>query len=166
MYKKTHIPNKLFLRVWDAPGTLPDHPGWILGQNIEVKNKSENRKSEKCHVLLCLTSFGSRNVKMSCFCLQISDPEARDHMGQGAPDRALFGSQAWSLAPGFPGPYGPWPLGSRPIFARQKHDICNVSSFFQSCSWTLAQCMPKSVVHAPACLSLLHICSFRRPYPW
>ena len=30
---------------------------------------------------------------------------------------------AWSLAPGFPGPDGPWPLGSRPIFARQKHDI-------------------------------------------
>ena len=24
---------------------------------------------------------------------------------------------------GFPGPYGPWPLGSRPIFVWQKHDI-------------------------------------------
>ena len=26
-----------------APKTLPDHPGWILGQNIEVKKKSKHR---------------------------------------------------------------------------------------------------------------------------
>ena len=51
---------------------------------------------------------------------QAWDPKRAHGLAQD-PDRALFGPQAWSLAPGFPGPYGPWPLGSRPIFARQKH---------------------------------------------
>ena len=27
----------LFKGAWDTHGTLTDHPGWILGQNIEVK---------------------------------------------------------------------------------------------------------------------------------
>ena len=31
-------------RVQDTPKTLPDLPGWILGQNIEVNNKSKVRQ--------------------------------------------------------------------------------------------------------------------------
>ena len=61
---------------------------------------------------------------------------AREPRGQGpslAPEKgavrawagpcALFGSKAWPLGLGFPGPYGPWPLGSRPKFARRKNDM-------------------------------------------
>ena len=43
--------------------------------------------------------------------------------GPGTISAVSTPDQAWSLAPGFPGPHGPWSLGSRPIFARQKHDI-------------------------------------------
>ena len=40
MYKTRTFTNSL-KRVWEAPGTLPDTPGWILGQNIKVQHKSK-----------------------------------------------------------------------------------------------------------------------------
>ena len=55
-------------------------------------------------------------VHVSALQIGAGNPGARDQAwdpksGAWAGPCALFGSQAWSPAPGFPGPYGPWPLG-------------------------------------------------------
>ena len=82
------------------------------------------RKSYASALQMWAGNPGARN--------QAWDPK-RAHGPAQAPNRAFFGSQARSLAPGFPGPYGPGPWVPGPYLQGRILTFVAFSNLFQSC---------------------------------